>query len=253
MKLSDGPDVHVYDDRNRASDAMAIDVVGKLLLTPPGQTILLATGVTMLDFYPKFIARARERDLNLSAFLYGHLDNYVWRPSEYPVGPGKEDFVVYLKENFLIPAHIPSDHFFPINGATEDPDAIAFDYEMWLKKQTVAAAFLGMGPVPEVHLAYMQAATPLDSGVHYSTLSSATIKRNVSRGETVPTEVLTVGLADLRRATHKFVLAFGKTEEVRKALTGPITTDVVATALRTDGFKESVHVYLDETSAQGLY
>jgi glucosamine-6-phosphate deaminase len=247
MKLPDGPDVHVCADRAGTANLMANDVVSVLCKTPPGQTILLATGVTMLEFYPKLISEARKKSLDLNRFTYGHLDNYVWRN-----GKGKEDFINYLHSNFLDPAGIPTDHFFPITGETDNPEQTAKDYEQWLQNQTIAAVFLGMGPIPEVHLAYMQAGTSLTQGVYYSTLSHSTITRNKRRGEDVPNEVITVGLADLRRATHKFVLAFEKEQEVRLALTGPITTDVVSTALRTEGFKESVHVYLDSASCKGL-
>lgn len=252
IQLPDGPDVHIAADRMKTCELMATAVVTVLTDTPPGQTILLATGITMLGFYPALILFAEEHSVNLASFNYGHLDNYVWRPSLYPNGPGKEDFFTYLQQNFLKPANIPADHFYPINGITETPQSVAKRYDEWLSTQNIAAVFLGLGPAPEVHLAYIKSGTPLSVGVHHEILSEVTVSRNISRGEKVPEEAITVGIANLKQATHKFVLALGKTEEVRLALTGPITPDVVATALRTKGFKESVHVYLDDLSARGF-
>ena len=252
INLPDGPDVRVSQNRISASKVMAQAVVNVLQTTPAGQTIILATGRTMLGFYPELIRIAEEQKVDLRSFNYGQLDNYVWRPSLYPRGPGSEDFIAYLQKNFLEPAHIPPDHFYPIDGVTEEPAQTAKRYDQWLSKQKIAAVFLSLGPLPEVHLAYMKANTPLDSGVHALTLSDSTIARNKTRGEKGPTEAITLGLANIRAAAHKFVLTIGKPEEVRLALTGPITPDVVATALRTDGFQESVHVYMDEVSAGGL-
>jgi len=231
---------------------MAGAVVDVLKTTPAGQTILLATGKTMLEFYPALIRLAEKQSVDLTSFNYGQLDNYVWRPSLYPNGPGEEDFIAYLKKNFLEPARIPNYHYFPINGITEEPELVAQQYNGWLSNQKIAAVFLGLGPAPEVHLAYIKEGTSPEIGVHHVLLSDITVARNIRRGEKVPTEAITVGIANLKQATHKFVLAIGKTEEVRLALMGPITPNVVATALRTEGFKETVHVYMDEESAKGL-
>jgi len=252
MQLPDGPDVNIFGDRIKASYAMARAAIDVLKTTPAGQTILLATGKTMLEFYPALIRIAQEQSVDLTSFNYGHLDNYVWRPSSYPNGPGDEDFIKYLKKYFLEPAKIPEDHFYPINGLTEKPDLIAKKYNEWLSTQKIVAVFLGLGPAPEVHLAYIKEGTSLDKGVHHVFLSAITVARNVGRGEKVPTEAITVGLANIKQAANKFVLAIGKTEEVRLALTGPITNNVVATALRTEGFKETVHAYLDKASAEYL-
>jgi 6-phosphogluconolactonase/glucosamine-6-phosphate isomerase/deaminase len=248
MAKSHEPDIHTFADGLQASEAMAQAVVDVLKITPAGQTILLATGKTMLDFYPALIRLAQSQSVDLASFNYAHLDTYVWRPSLYPNGPGKEDFITYLKENFLGPANIPADRFFPMNGVTDTPEIEAKRYDDWLTQQSIAVVFLGLGPPPEVHLAYMNAGTPLETGVHFSTLSDVTVTRNKNRGEMAPTEAITVGLSNLRHATHKFVLAINKPEEVRLAFTGPITTDIVATALRTQGFGESVHVYVDGVS-----
>jgi 6-phosphogluconolactonase/glucosamine-6-phosphate isomerase/deaminase len=249
MAIFNELNVYAFENGTIASLTMARDVVNILKNTPAGQTILLATGKTMLEFYPALIRIAKEQSVDLTLFNYGQLDNYIWRPSLYPNGPGKEDFIAYLHKHFLEPANIPADHFYPINGITKKPEVIAKSYDEWLSHQKIAAVFLGLGPPPEVHLAYMNAGTPLESGVHYSKLSDGTITRNTNRGETAPNEAITVGLANLKLATNKFVLAIGKPEEVRLALTGPITTNVVATALRTEGFGKTVHVYLDKVSA----
>jgi 6-phosphogluconolactonase/glucosamine-6-phosphate isomerase/deaminase len=252
MKLPHGPDVNIFDDDAKASISMARAVVEVLKTTPVDQTILLATGKTMLEFYPALIRIAKEQAVDLSSFNYGQLDNYVWRPSVYPNGPGKEDFIEYLQKNFLEPANIPKDHFYPMNGITENPEQVAWEYNDWLSNQKIAAVFLGLGPAPEVHLAYIKSGTPLDVSVHHALLSDITVSRNKNRGETAPNEAITVGLANIKQATHKFVLAIGKPEEVRLALTGPITLNVVASALRTEGFKETVHLYLDRQSAMSL-
>jgi 6-phosphogluconolactonase/glucosamine-6-phosphate isomerase/deaminase len=201
----------------------------------------------MLGFYPLLIRKSREQGVDLSSFLYAQLDNYVWRPGLYPDGPGREDFIPYLHKNILDPAHIPAERFFPINGVTDSPEAEAKRYDDWLSKQTIAAVFLGLGPAPEVHLAYIKSGTPLESRTHYVKISDVVITRNTGRGEHAPTEAITVGIANIREAKHKFVLAIDKEKEISLALDGPVITDVVASALRTDGFGKSVHLYTDSS------
>lgn len=255
----DGPRMQILANRETAAALMANRLLDVLDSARDGDTILLATGNTMLSFYPELIRKAAERQINLARFNYGHIDNFVWRPEDYPNGPGEDDYVRYLRANFVGPAGIPEGRFHPINGFTHTPEKTAAAYNSWLEKQHVIAVLLGIGPEPVAHLAYMRSDADLEQGVSYLPISPETVARNVKRSQesgkaAPPDECITLGLRFLRRAEHKFVLASGSEYRRRIDVTfnGPVDPQVIATFLRTSGFRETVEVYLDVNAGWDL-
>jgi len=235
--LDEGPRVRVYETADHAITAMALETVRKL-----GQvenpTVLLATGRTMQPYYQKLLALAHIHRIYgdiLRRTTYGHLDNYVYRPKAYPHGPDETDFSRTLLREFIDPLGIHEDHFIPLTGYTDAPEGIARMYAKGLSLRQITLVNFGLGPMPEVHIAYMQEGTPFDTDVHYiPRLSEGVIARNIHRGENPPTEAITIGHKTYENAQHIQVLCYGeeKKELLDTALYAEISPQIVATGLR---------------------
>lgn len=248
IKHPDGPVISVFRSPEEAATAMS-PLALNIIREHPNDTILGATGNTFLKVWPIFIREAVRLEVDLRKLQVGHLDNYVWRPEQYPHGPGPEDFAEFMRQNLIIPAGIPMEHFHPIDGYTSNPNLVALLYQSWLNTQQVRIAFFGLGPVPEVHLGYMNAYTPADRGMHHVHLSPTTVKRNLERGENVPNEAITAGPSTIAKAEHKIVMAFNKPGEITRALVEPKSPRIVASMLRG---LPNVHFFIDEASARPL-
>lgn len=253
-QLAEGPRVLVYETPDDAAAAMAIATVGKLSQVD-NPTVLLATGETMRPYYRKLIELSRT-DHTIHAVLtrttYGQLDNYVYRPEAYPHGPDQTDFSRTLLREFLDPMGIHEDRFLPLNGHTRNPEGIAKFYAKGLSLRRLTVVNFGLGPLPEVHLAYMREGTSFDADVHYvPRLEESVIARNKNRGENPPSEAITIGHKTYANAQYIQVLCFGadKAASLERALYGEITPRMVATGLRRPGLG-NVEFYVDQAAAQ---
>lgn len=256
----DGPSIHMLQSPQEARLAMADDIFDVLVTTEDGDLVLLSTGNTSQAFYPVFIARAQERGIELTRFRYGHIDNYVYDPLQYPYGTDDHDYEKFLKKHFIDPAGIPEKNFFPIHGYTADPHGTADRYDQWLETQRIVVAITGaFGPKPVVHLAFMKPTMDLEVGVAAINLSDEVVRRDSTRAadsdyEPPPTRAITLGLPHFRRALNIFGINCGPeyVSRVQTALTGPIDPRVIGTYFRTEGFRKKVHLYLDPVTAQPI-
>lgn len=259
FRHADGPMIHVSPTPQETHASMADDLLDILASAQVDDTVLLATGNTFVPFFAKLIARARERGISLAKFRWGHIDNFSYNPREYPSGTDDEDYEKYLRKHLIEPAGIPEDHFFPIKGLSANPAKTAADYDRWLGNQHIIVVLMGLGPEPVVHIAYMRPDMDLEQGAAAIEFSPETDERNKQRAQKEgkpppPKHGITLGLPHLRRAEHKFVLAYGDSyaERVRLTFGEEINPNVIATHLRTEGFRDTVNVYLDRTAAKYL-
>jgi 6-phosphogluconolactonase/glucosamine-6-phosphate isomerase/deaminase len=108
----------------------------------------------------------------------------------------------------------------------------------------------GLGPLPEVHLAYMRQGTPFDTDVHYvPKLEEGVIARNKDRGERTPTEAITIGHKTYEHARYIQVLCFGseKAASLARALYAEVSPQIVATGLRRPGLGQ-VEYFVDRAA-----
>ena len=244
----EGPRISVFRSTEETVLGATFDALS-LIQADPTATYLGATGNTYELFWKTFVTESARYNIDLSQARWSHLDNYVWRPTDYPDGPGPEDFKQFMIDRLVRPAGIPENHFIGIDGYTNNPAITAFMHQSWLRNQRVQIAFFGLGPIPEVHLGYMNPNTPMSWGVHRVQLSEATIARNIARGEHVPSEALTIGPTNIVQAKNKIILAFNKPDEIEAALVAPKSPAVVASMIRG---LPNVHFYLDMASAKPL-
>ncbi len=131
-----------------------------------------------------------------------------------------------------------------------DPELECDRYDRLVTRAGVGLQILGVGR--NGHLAFNEPGSSFDSRTRVVRLAPATRADNAryfDSPEQVPAQAITQGMATIGQAAHLLVLAAGpsKSEAVRAALEGPITTAVPASALR---LHSRVTVLLDQSAAR---
>jgi glucosamine-6-phosphate deaminase len=152
-----------------------------------------------------------------------------------------------LRRQFADPIGLADDRLHvPAGGSGEAPgsydDAIA-------SAGGIGVQLLGIGA--NGHIGFNEPGSPLDSDTWVVQLAHQTRVDNTrffSGLEAVPTQAVTQGIGTIRRARKLVVLAFGahKAAALRAALTGPLTQDLPASALR---LHDDVVILADQQAA----
>ena len=138
-----------------------------------------------------------------------------------------------------------------------DPDAIDRDaecdrYERELRAAPIGLQLLGIGA--NGHIAFNEPGSPLDSATRVVELSEQTRADNARffpTGRAVPTRAITQGIATIGAAAQLVLVACGehKADAVARAVEGPVTAEVPASALQ---LHPNVTVVLDAAASSGL-
>jgi glucosamine-6-phosphate deaminase len=170
----------------------------------------------------------------------------------YPCSPDSpHSFVRYVRERVFEELKISKENRFLINGLAEDPEAEALRYNSLLKKEKINLAILGIGPGS--HIGFNEQGTPFDKETHLANLSQETIDRDrIERGQSTPEYAITQGISNILSARKILLLGYGskKGAYLNSALTGSVTPDIPASALRLVGDK--VSIFIDSEAARSL-
>ncbi len=204
---------------------------------------MFATGNSQLAFVDELVTRSGVPWADVVVF---HMDEYVGVGPDHPAG-----FQRWIRERITERVHPKAVHY--VDGLGE-PGRAATEYAELLRRHPLDLCCLGIGE--NGHLAFndpgvAQFDDPLD--VKEVELDDACRRQQVNEGHfpdlaRVPTRALTVTVPALLRATTVLaVVPEGrKAEPVAAALSGPITEDCPASALRT---KDGATLFLEPASA----
>ena len=125
-------------------------------------------------------------------------------------------------------------------------------YERELRAAPIGLQMLGIGS--NGHIAFNEPGSPLDSTTRVVALSGRTRAENARffpAGQAVPTRAITQGIATIRAASRLVMVACGKhkADSVARALEGPVTSEVPASAIQ---LHPDVTAVLRESAAVGL-
>ena len=220
----------VVDDYERLSREAA-RLVARRLLERPDLILALPTGDTPLGMYRELVRLFREGLLDFSSAICFNLDEYLGIPPDHP-----ESFASYMCRHLwgqvdLRPenAHIP--HSLP-----RDPEAECRRYEELIRRVGwIDLAVLGIGE--NGHIAFNEPGTPFGSLTHVAGLSEDTRKAEADRFgglERVPQRAITMGIRTIMSARQILLLVSGeeKAKVLARALQGPVTPEVPASALQ---------------------
>lgn len=232
-----------------ALSAAAARIIAASVRRKPALVLGLATGGTTTGMYHELVRLHREEALDFSKVITFNLDEYIGLAPEHP-----RSFHHFMDRNFFSRVNIPRAQIHIPDGT------IRTGYEQYC--ESYEAAIRGAGGIDlqilgigrDGHIGFNEPASSLGSRTRPKTLSRTTIddnRRDFSPGEEMPTSAITMGIGTILEARRIVLLASGsaKAKAVAKAIEGPITASVSASALQ---LHPDVTFLIDEDAATGL-
>lgn len=220
-----------FDSEAKLNEAAARIITG-IVQTNPSAVLGLATGGTPVGIYKQLVHDYNEGLVSFKKVTTFNLDEYVGLAPDH-----HQSYSYYMRENLF--NHVDVDA-----SRTNIPSGLASDLgeECSRYDQLIQAAgridiqLLGLGH--NGHIGFNEPEEELSSGTHVVDLAEETKQANArffSEGEQVPSQAITMGVGTILKAKTLLLVVKGKdkAEIVKRALTGPITTDVPASLLQT--------------------
>lgn len=208
----------------------------------------LATGRTMDAVYSLLVKNFREKGLDFSLCRTFNLDEYVGLPPSNP-----HSYRHYMNERLFSQVNIDPRNTHLPNGMAKDLDAECRDYEEKITRcGGIDLQVLGIGKAG--HIGFNEPLSALRSRTRVKTLSPVTVEQNAEffggAGQ-VPRRAITMGVGTILDCRRCILLATGasKAEVIAKAVEGPITSMISATALQ---LHPRATVVVDEAAAANL-
>ncbi len=229
------------------SKVAAREVV-RVLNTKPNAVLGMATGSTPLGLYQELARLHREEGLDFAQVTTFNLDEYVGLQPDHP-----QSYHYFMYENFFKHVNVPQQNIYIPSGNTSNYRAFCSWYEQRIEEcGGIDIQILGIGS--DGHVAFNEPGSSLSSRTRLKTLAKQTIDDNArffEQREDVPVYAITMGVGTIMEASHLILLANGpnKAQAVAKAVEGPVTSMVTASALQ---LHPSAKVYLDADAASGL-
>jgi glucosamine-6-phosphate deaminase len=238
----------IIQPNKEAAAALVARVIAHDLRANPHLVLGLATGVTMERVYRQLVMLHKEQHLDFSLCSTFNLDEYVGLfPSDQNSYRHYMDHHLFNNVNIdLRNTHLP-------NGMAEDLDAECRRYEALVHRfGGIDLQLVGLGKAG--HIGFNEPLSALRSRTRVKALTPTTIKQNAPHfggEERVPRRAITMGVGTIIEARRCILLATGdsKASMVAKAVEGPITSMVTASALQ---LHPRCTVVVDEEAAAEL-
>lgn len=237
-------EVLIRNDKAEAI-AMAARILASWVRRKPDCVLGLATGNTMVGVYRELV-KLHQSGVDFSRVRSFNLDEYVGLPPTHP-----SSYHFFMQEHLF--SKVPFARTHVPNGMHPEPPDCCEDYEALITKEGgIDLQLLGLGE--DGHIAFNEPTSSLSSRTRLKTLTPVTQSvnaREFPEGETIPTQVLTMGVGTIMDARHCLLLAFGpkKAGAVAAMVEGPVTAMCPASALQ---YHPRCTVLIDEEAASQL-
>jgi len=207
-----------------------------------------ATGKTPLGLYERLIELYNQDGIDFASVKAFNLDEYVGLEESHP-----QSFAYYLDHHLFRHVNIKRENIFRLNGQPGNIEEHCRSYERKIQEVGgIDVQILGIGK--NGHIAYNEPGSSLSSRTRLKVLTRETVEsigpffQNESE---VPRFCLTMGIGTILEAKTVLLLAAGKdkAESVARAIEGPVTAAVPASALQLHARAKFI---LDEEAASGL-
>ena len=208
----------------------------------------LATGSTPVPLYEELIRLHEENNLSFSNVTSFNLDEYIGLSKNHPCS-----YRYFMQKQFFDSVDINFNSTHVPNGLADDIQAECEAYEQSiLDAGGIDLQILGIGS--DGHIGFNEPCSSLSSRTRMKTLTGETIKDNARFFESendVPRHCITMGVGTILDTKSVLLFAFGegKSDVISKAIEGPISSMVPASALQ---LHPKVKVILDEPAATKL-
>ena len=223
-------------------------LIFNLVKDNPECVLGLATGSTPVSLYKELIRLHKENDLSFFNVTSFNLDEYIGLSGDHPCS-----YRYFMQEQLFdsVDINLKSTHV--PNGLANNIEAECDSYEQSiLEVGGIDLQILGIGS--DGHIGFNEPCSSLSSRTRMKTLTGETIKDNARFFETeddVPRHCITMGVGTILDTKSVLLFAFGegKSDIIAKAVEGPISSMVPASALQ---LHPKVKVILDDAAASKL-
>jgi glucosamine-6-phosphate deaminase len=198
----------------------------------PSLTLGLATGSTTIGVYAELARMHREEGLDFSKVVTFNLDEYVGLPADHP-----QSFRFFMQQNLFRHINVdPANIHIPDGTCRGNYDEYCASYEKSIRQAGgIDLQILGIGR--NGHIGFNEPASSLGSRTRLKALTRETLEDNrkfFASDEEMPKCAITVGIGTILEARRIVLLAAGssKAKAVARAIEGPITASVTASALQ---------------------
>lgn len=214
-----------------AAATLVARIIAKELRVNPHLVLGLATGRTMESVYQVLVRMHRKEALDFSLCCTFNLDEYVG------LAPGDpHSYRHYMNEHLFLHVNIDPRNTHLPNGQAPDLEAECRNYEAAMARfGGIDLQLLGIGQAG--HIGFNEPLSALRSRTRVKALAPLTLEQNAAffGGENrVPRRAITMGVGTILECRRCLLLATGaeKAEIIAKAVEGPITSMISATALQ---------------------
>lgn len=225
----------------------AFKVVQETLCSCKEPSINTTTGASYDGMFELLVEAINQGDLGLDHSIFTNLDEYVAERNK------KFTVYTYMHQKFYDLISSRPKCIGLLDGSVEDINAEIRRYNSVLAKYPRDLQIVGLGV--NAHLGANEPGTSFTSRLfladsHESTIQS-TRNYHALTTEEAPTQMITMGLADIMEATHILVASSGtrKAQAVKDTLEGKIHEDCPASILRNH---PNVTFIMDEAAASLL-
>lgn len=252
-------DIIIRDNYEEMSK-YAAGVIAGFVRKKPDCVLGLATGSTPIGTYRELIRMHKEEGLDFSGVRTFNLDEYLGIGMDLSK-PYNEDqsYARFMYEELLRHINIKEGNVCIPDGMTKDPEKFCLWYEEEIRKAGgIDLQLLGIGG--DGHWAFNEPGSSLASRTRVQALAKQTLDDNyelfyknagVSREE-MPHFAITMGIGTILETRNILMMASGikKADVVAKALEGPVTSQITASAIQLH--PGGITVVLDRNAASRL-
>jgi len=245
-----------YEEMSR----YAAGLIASMVRQKPDCVLGLATGSTPIGTYRELARMHREEGLDFSQVKTFNLDEYLGVGIDLNK-PYKMDqsYARFMYEELFKHINVKKENIHIPDGLAKNPEEFCKEYEEEIRKAGgIDLQLLGIGG--DGHWAFNEPGSSLASRTRVEILTKQTLddnyesfykKAGISR-EQMPHFAITMGIGTILEARNILMLANGrkKAAVVAKALEGPVTSQVTASAIQL--FRGGVTVVLDREAASEL-
>ncbi len=231
-------------------DALGLtaNLIASAIRAKPHLVLGLATGRTMERLYAKLVQMHREDDLDFSLVRTFNLDEYIGLPPE-----DKNSYRYYMDHHLFDHINIDKRNTNLPDGMNRDEVGEGMRYEAAIREAGgIDLQLLGIGRAG--HIGFNEPLSALQSRTRSKALTPLTIAENSGEFDNparMPHRAITMGVGTILEAERLLLLVTGesKAEILAKAVEGPITSMVSATAIQ---LHRNVQVICDDEAASQL-
>ena len=216
----------------RTLSCQAAEIIGDAVRFEPRLTLGLPTGSTPLGMYEELVRKHSGENLDFSRVKTFNLDEYIGLAPNHP-----RSYHTYMHLHFFDHVHIPMKHIHIPDGAPGiDTDLESIRYEQAIQ-QAGGIDLLVVGIGSNGHIAFNEPGSSFASRTRMVDLARET-RANAGRyfvsEDEVPRRAITVGIGTILESRRILLLASGsgKSGAVARALQGPVSEDMPASALQ---------------------